>query len=240
MTTTAAVAGAATSVDAAAVAQAAVALVPSSVPLVAVPCGVADVPTGTDAVVATFVGAPSADLLFVVGDALADVAAAGAAAGTRLEAGDALRPALEAAAAELGAGVLEAVRTEPVAQVLVAGSEVFALQHEGETVAWFAVRVRAGQGAAPTTTAHVPTQRGSMRMLYDVDMTLTAQIGRATLPVRQVLDMVPGTVLELDRAAGSPADVMVNGRLVARGEVVVVDEAYGVRITEIVTDEDRH
>ena len=77
-----------------------------------------------------------------------------------------------------------------------------------------------------------------MRMLYDVDMTLTAQIGRTTLPVRQVLDLVPGTVLELDRAAGSPADVMVNGRLIARGEIVVVDEAYGVRITEIITDED--
>ena len=48
---------------------------------------------------------------------------------------------------------------------------------------------------------------------------------------------MPGTVLELDRAAGSPADVMVNGRLVARGEVVVVDEEYGIRITEIVAHE---
>jgi flagellar motor switch protein FliN/FliY len=77
-----------------------------------------------------------------------------------------------------------------------------------------------------------------MRMLYDVDMTLTAEIGRTTLPVRQVLDLTPGTVLELDRAAGAAADVMVNGRLIARGEVVVVDEAYGIRVTEIVYDED--
>ncbi|WP_035063204.1 FliM/FliN family flagellar motor switch protein, partial [Cellulomonas bogoriensis] len=51
------------------------------------------------------------------------------------------------------------------------------------------------------------------------------------------LELVPGTVLELDRAAGAPADVMVNGRLVARGEVVVVDEDYGIRITEIVANE---
>lgn len=226
-------------VDASAVAQAAAALVPASVPLVAVPCATGDVPTDLDAVVATFVGAPSADLLFVVGDALADVEAAGAAAGARLAPGDALRPALEAAAQTLGAGVLEQVRTEPVAQVLVPGAEVFALQHDGVAIAWFAVRVRAGQPTAPHAPAgRVPTQRSSMRMLYDVDMTLTAQIGRTTLPVRQVLDLVPGTVLELDRAAGSPADVMVNGRLIARGEIVVVDEAYGVRITEIVTDED--
>ena len=73
-----------------------------------------------------------------------------------------------------------------------------------------------------------------MRLLHDVEMTLTAEIGRTRLPVRQVLDLVPGTILELDRAAGAPADVMVNGRLVARGEVVVVDEDYGIRITEIV------
>jgi flagellar motor switch protein FliN/FliY len=71
-------------------------------------------------------------------------------------------------------------------------------------------------------------------MLYDVEMTLTAEIGRTRLPVRQVLELAPGAVLELDRTAGSPADVMVNGRLVARGEVVVVDEAYGIRVTEIV------
>ena len=68
-------------------------------------------------------------------------------------------------------------------------------------------------------------------------MTLTAEIGRTRLPVRQVLDLVPGSVLELDRAAGAPADLLVNGRLIARGEVVVVDEDYGIRITEIVSPE---
>ena len=73
-----------------------------------------------------------------------------------------------------------------------------------------------------------------MRMLYDVEMTLTAEIGRAKLPVRQVLDLTPGTIIELDRVAGSPADLMVNGRLIARGEVVVIDEDYGLRVTEIV------
>jgi flagellar motor switch protein FliN/FliY len=72
-----------------------------------------------------------------------------------------------------------------------------------------------------------------MRLLYDVEMTLTAEIGRAKLPVRQILDLTPGAIVELDRVAGSPADLMVNGHLVARGEVVVIDEDYGLRITEI-------
>ena len=81
----------------------------------------------------------------------------------------------------------------------------------------------------------MPTARTNMRMLYDVEMTLTAEIGRTRLPVRQLLELAPGAVLELDRTAGSPADVMVNGRLIARGEVVVVDEAYGIKVTEIVS-----
>jgi flagellar motor switch protein FliN/FliY len=89
-------------------------------------------------------------------------------------------------------------------------------------------------GTAPTGLL---ADHHTLRLLHDVEMTLTAEIGRTRLPVRQVLELVPGTVLELDRAAGAPADVMVNGRLVARGEVVVVDEEYGIRITEIVGSE---
>lgn len=56
------------------------------------------------------------------------------------------------------------------------------------------------------------------------------------MPLRDVLALTPGTLLELDRAAGSPADVMVNGRLVARGDVVVVDDHYAVRVREIVAE----
>ncbi|ROS25771.1 flagellar motor switch protein FliN [Cellulomonas sp. PhB150] len=214
-------------------ARAAAALVPSTMPLTVVVARDADVPAGAVAVVATLVGAPSADLVLVASDVLGDVTAA---AGGSLTVLDALRPALEAAGREVGAGVLEASRTEE-AGAATGGAEVLALQDDGRTVAWFALRVR-GQAPAPARAA-VPSQRGtSMRMLYDVEMTLTAEIGRTTLPVRQVLELTPGTVLELDRAAGAAADVMVNGRLIARGEVVVVDEAYGIRVTEIVYDED--
>ncbi len=75
-----------------------------------------------------------------------------------------------------------------------------------------------------------------IEMLHGVDMELTVEIGRTRLTVREVLELAPGAVLELDRAAGSPADLLVNGRLIARGEVVVVDEDFGLRITEIVSD----
>ncbi len=62
---------------------------------------------------------------------------------------------------------------------------------------------------------------------------MTVEIGRARMSVRDVLDLEPGAVIELDRSAGAPADVLLNGRLVAHGEVVVVDQDYAVRITQI-------
>ena len=197
------------------------------------------------AVRASFVGATSAELV-VVADAAVAEALGGSEAAISLA--DALRPALEAASATLGAGVLDTAVAAPLGSALQDDDVVaFALTSTGRTPtpqAWFGIHFRRG----PETVPHQRTgsagpgprigQDGSgLRLLHDVEMTLTAEIGRTRLPVRQVLDLVPGTVLELDRAAGSPADVMVNGRLVARGEVVVVDEDYGIRITEIVAGE---
>lgn len=75
-------------------------------------------------------------------------------------------------------------------------------------------------------------QRG-LELLHGVDMEVTVELGRTRMTVRDLLALTPGAVLELDRAAGSPADLLVNGRLVARGEVVVVDEDFGLRVTEI-------
>ncbi len=73
-----------------------------------------------------------------------------------------------------------------------------------------------------------------MDLLHDVEMGVTAELGRTRMTVRDLLSLVPGSVVELDRAAGSPVDLFVNGTLIARGEVVVIDEEYGVRISEIV------
>lgn len=86
---------------------------------------------------------------------------------------------------------------------------------------------------AGTTAA--PSNRG-IEMLAGVDMEVTVELGRTRMTVRDLLALSPGTVLELDRAADGPADLLVNGRLIARGEVVVVDEDFGLRITEIIEE----
>jgi len=219
-------------------AAAAAALVPAELPLSAVPA--TELPPGdAPTVVAAVVGRVGAELAVVLGPQVAAALAEGV-EGAAIDPADALRPALQAAAGTLGDGVLEPARLTTAALVLGPESEVVALQGGGRTLAWFVLRPRAGVAPAPTRP-DLPTQRGvALRALYDVELTLTAEIGRMRLPLREVLDLTPGTVLELDRAAGSPADIVVNGRLVARGEIVVVDEDFAVRVTEIVSAPDAH
>jgi flagellar motor switch protein FliN/FliY len=87
-------------------------------------------------------------------------------------------------------------------------------------------------GLAPVQSSALP-DRGGLDLLRDVSMEVTVELGRTRMTVRELLSLSPGAVVELDRAAGSPADLLVNGTLIARGEVVVVDEDFGIRITEI-------
>lgn len=75
---------------------------------------------------------------------------------------------------------------------------------------------------------------GPLRLLGGVEMLVTAELGRTRMPMRELLALTPGMVVEIDRAAGSPIDLLVNGRRIATGEVVVIDEEFGIRITEIV------
>lgn len=88
------------------------------------------------------------------------------------------------------------------------------------------------------TNGHGPGLPGTrgIEMLHGVEMEVTVELGRTRMPVRELLALAPGAVLELDRAAGSAADLLVNGRLIARGEVVVVDEDFGLRVTEILDE----
>lgn len=86
---------------------------------------------------------------------------------------------------------------------------------------------------AGATVHPIADGRRGIEMLHGVEMEVTVELGRARMSVRELLALAPGTVLALDRAAGAPADLLVNGRLVARGEVVVVDEDFGLRVTEI-------
>jgi len=79
-----------------------------------------------------------------------------------------------------------------------------------------------------------PRASRDLRLLADVEVHLSVQLGRVRLPLRELLALDTGSVVELDRSAESPVDVLVNGRLVARGEVVVIDGEFGVRFTSIV------
>ncbi|HHY37406.1 MAG TPA: flagellar motor switch protein FliN [Clostridia bacterium] len=76
---------------------------------------------------------------------------------------------------------------------------------------------------------------GNMRMLLDIPLEVRVELGRTQRLLREILAIGPGSVIELDRLAGEPVDVLVNGKIVARGEVVVVDENFGVKISEIIS-----
>ena len=71
-------------------------------------------------------------------------------------------------------------------------------------------------------------------LIMDVPLQVTVELGRTTKSISDILDFAPGTIIELDKIAGEPVDVLVNGKLVARGEVVVIEESFGVRVTEII------
>ncbi len=75
----------------------------------------------------------------------------------------------------------------------------------------------------------------TLDMLMDVNLQLTVELGSTQMTVRQVLDLQKGAVIELNRIAGDAVDIYVNDRLLARGEVVVVDDKFGVRITELIS-----
>jgi flagellar motor switch protein FliN/FliY len=91
---------------------------------------------------------------------------------------------------------------------------------------------------APVAGASRAVAGGPIELLHDVEMGVTVELGRTRMLVRDILDLSPGSVIELDRAAGAPIDVLVNGTLIARGEVVVIDEEFGIRITEVIGYED--
>lgn len=77
-------------------------------------------------------------------------------------------------------------------------------------------------------------QKSGVDLIMDVNVQVYVELGRSTMQVREVLGLGPGSVVELDKHAGEPVEVVVNNKTVARGEVVVIDENFGVRITEIV------
>ncbi|ACU53120.1 flagellar motor switch protein FliN [Acidimicrobium ferrooxidans DSM 10331] len=84
----------------------------------------------------------------------------------------------------------------------------------------------------------VPETAANLAVLRNVELELSVELGRARMPVRALLALTSGDVIELDRHANAPVDVLVNGTLVAKGEVVVVDDEFGVRILEIISSDE--
>lgn len=79
------------------------------------------------------------------------------------------------------------------------------------------------------------TSAASLDMLWNVHLSLSVELGRTSLTVRQVIELQKGSVVELDRIAGEAVDIYANDRLIAKGDVVVVDDKFGVRITELIS-----
>jgi len=82
-------------------------------------------------------------------------------------------------------------------------------------------------------------ERRNLDLLLDVPLSVTVELGRVRMPVRQLLALGAGAVIELSKLAGEPLDVLINGKTVARGEAVMVNERFGVRLTEVVSPTER-
>jgi flagellar motor switch protein FliN/FliY len=219
-------------------------LLPSAAPLlpgeVTTDLAAIDLPdVDARAVCAKFTGAMRGEVAVIVGSELTEALRTSPLG--ELDLAQAVQPALRAVAEGLGAVAVDPGQAlDPLLAVEAVGRlgsavAVPLLTGEGDAAAVGAVvliGVSAAAAAAPTP-AITKARRNGLELLRDVEMELTVELGRTRMTVRELLSLAPGAVVELDRAAGSPADLLVNGRLIARGEVVVVDEDFAVRITEI-------
>lgn len=88
-------------------------------------------------------------------------------------------------------------------------------------------------------TAQGGDSEGNLDVILDIPVTLSMEIGRTQISIRHLLQLNQGSVVELDRLAGEPLDVMVNGTLIAHGEVVVVNERFGIRLTDVISPAER-
>ena len=83
------------------------------------------------------------------------------------------------------------------------------------------------------------TAAGRLDMIMDIPVQLTVELGRTKIAIRNLLQLAQGSVIELDRLAGEPMDVLVNGCLIAQGEVVVVNDKFGIRLTDVIAPDER-
>lgn len=123
---------------------------------------------------------------------------------------------------EAGSGTLTWILPEETAHLLAKSND------EGETFMTSSVSGGSSLGSAT-----------DLAILYDIPLELSVELGRVSMLVQEVVDLGPGSIIEIEKAAGDPVDILVNGRFVARGEVVVIDDNFGVRVTEILNPQER-
>ena len=96
------------------------------------------------------------------------------------------------------------------------------------------INVQPAQFQNFTSNVDAMASQENIGLIMDVPLEVTVELGRTTKSIADILDFAPGTIIELDRIAGEPIDVLVNGKYVAKGEVVVIEESFGIRVTEII------
>ena len=212
--------------------------------------------TGAVALAVRVTGALAGDVALVVGPEAAAVLAdgPGGATGTLAVWESVLEDVVAALGSQVGPLQKEAVREVEAGTVVRVGvgelQQVAGLFDGTTLAAALVVTVDAGATQAATPAQPAPVQAATfqplagpaapvvdprrLQLLRDVVMGVSVELGRTRMTVRELLSLAPGAIVELDRAAGSPVDLLVNGTLMARGEVVVVDEEFAVRVTEIV------
>jgi len=90
-----------------------------------------------------------------------------------------------------------------------------------------------------TGSSQLTTADANLDVILDIPVTISMEIGRTELPIQNLLQLNQGSVVELDRLAGEPMDVLINGTLIAHGEVVVINEKFGIRLTDVISPAER-
>ncbi len=90
-----------------------------------------------------------------------------------------------------------------------------------------------------SSRAQKPNEASNLKLILDLPVDIQAELGHSQMSIREVLKLGQGSVIQLDRSAGSSADIIVNGKLIGQGDVVVVDENFGIRITKLISPEER-
>jgi flagellar motor switch protein FliN/FliY len=114
------------------------------------------------------------------------------------------------------------------------------IQQGLEDVAQAATEVASAAAAAATSTPTPKKQIGrTLEFILDVALQVTVEVGRTRMTIQDLLQLGQGSVIELEKLAGEPLDIYINGKAVARGEAVIVNDKFGVRLTDIISPEDR-